>query len=474
MTDVPFPLLSAPGRLPQAAGGRLINTFPEQLAQSAGKPYAYWRVPGTRPWGTSAGAKFRGALVVGSTIYAVIDTAVYSFPLTGGAGTVLSGLLPGALPVTMARNNASTPDVIVVSPGEGAFAITAAGVVAYPASGVGIPNAVVFHRSFFIFTYGNGATQASGVNSTSINSLDSAHADSKPDPLQRPIPLGNGQLLLCGDASIEVWGGDPNVGVAGYPFVYIQTIARGIVGQYAIAGHEDGWGNGIYLVGDDFRVSFLDGYTPTPISTPDIDLLIENDPNKSSIQLSVYVSMGHGFVVVKGTNWCWEFDINLKSWHERQSYLSPTWRGLLPFKASTQWICGDTNTGNLVALDGNSKTDFGNPLRMRIETGPLGSFPKMARVNGIELQLTKGAGVATGIDPYETDPSVEISISRDAGQTWTSPRVVKIGRQALTAQRVRAAIWGQADVQGVRWRFDLSSSVSFGFMGADMQADPLR
>jgi len=54
MTDVAFPLLNAPGRAPQAAGGRLINTYPEKAPATAGKPYFYWRVPGIRPWGTSA------------------------------------------------------------------------------------------------------------------------------------------------------------------------------------------------------------------------------------------------------------------------------------------------------------------------------------------------------------------------------------------------------------------------------------
>jgi Neuraminidase (sialidase) len=51
----------------------------------------------------------------------------------------------------------------------------------------------------------------------------------------------------------------------------------------------------------------------------------------------------------------------------------------------------------------------------------------MIRINGIELYLTKGVGIATGTDPLETDPDISISISRDGGQTWSNPRVVKIG-----------------------------------------------
>jgi hypothetical protein len=579
MTDVPFPLLSAPGRAPQAAGGRLINSFPETLPATAGKQYVFWRVPGLRPWGVSGGANYRGSLVVGGLLYALIDHTVYTFPAIGGVGTALSGSVPGTAPVFWARNNAATPDVVVVSPGDGAFIVPTTGVAAYPGS-IGQPNSVVYHRGFFIFTYGNAKTQASGVDSTSINTLDNATAQSKPDTLYRPIPLGNGQLLLCGDASIEVWGGDPNVGVAGYPFVYISTIARGIIGPNAIAGNDDGFGKGIFLVGDDFRVSRLDGYQPVPISTPEIDLLIENDPNQTAIQVSVHVAMGHGFVTVKGTGWCFEFDTTLSTWHERNSYLKNYWRGSFPVKFLNQWVCGDTDSGNLSVIDGTVMTEFGtnavqtlsssgtptggsftlnfggqvttaipfnasafqvqaalqalpligagnvictggslptaitmtfvealsakpisnmivansltggsspaisiassvtgvigNPLRMRIETGPFGAFPAPVRINGIELYITKGAGIALGLDPLQTDPAVEISISRDGGEVWSSPRIVKVGQQALTNKRVRAAIWGQAEVQGVRWRFDMSAPVQFGFMGADMQSDTLR
>jgi len=43
MVDVPMPMLTSPGRAPQAAGGRLVNVYPEKLPATAGKPHAYWR-----------------------------------------------------------------------------------------------------------------------------------------------------------------------------------------------------------------------------------------------------------------------------------------------------------------------------------------------------------------------------------------------------------------------------------------------
>jgi hypothetical protein len=178
-------------------------------------------------------------------------------------------------------------------------------------------------------------------------------------------------------------------------------------------------------------------------------------------------------VVVQGPEWCWEYDTTLQNWHERKSHLVDYWRGKFPVAAFGTWICGDKDSGNLAEIDGDTKTEFGNPLLITIETGPTGAFPNKIRINAIELYLTKGVGVATGVDPLETDPDISIEISRDGGQTWSPPRVVKIGRQSITDERVRAAIWGQAQNQGVRWRLRESAPLSFAFMGIDMKFDKL-
>lgn len=472
MTAIPFPVLSAPGRKPQSAGGRLINCFPEKLSGTAGQQYIYWRVPGLKGFGTSAGTNYRGAIVVGSTLYAVINDKAYTFSSSGGAGTALTGTVPGSAPVIMARDNASTPHIAIVSPGNGVVQIASGAVSSWPDADVGQPNAVEFMRGAFFFTYGDGKIRNSGINSTSINTLDVATAESKPDTLYRPIQLGNGQMLMVGSSSSEVWGGQFND--TGFLLNYIATIPRGIVGPYAITGSQDGWGKGLFAVGDDLKVHRLDGYEFTPISPVEVDTLIEAETDRTAISVSAYVAQGRGYVVVQGPTWCWEFDTVLQSWHERQSHLLTYWRGMFPVNAFGKWLCGDRSSGKLLEISSTTHDETGDPLRMRVETGPIGGFPRVLRINGIELYLTKGVGIATGTDPVQTDPDVEISISRDGGTTWSAGRPVKVGRQAISAGRVRSSIWGQADVQGVRWRFDESSSVPFGFMGADMQADALR
>jgi hypothetical protein len=571
-------MLTTPGQAPQVAGGRLINCYPEPLAQSAGKPNAYWRVPGLNVWGTAPSGVYRGGVVVAGTFYGIFGTTVYTWTAAGGAGTALTGSIPGTQFCWCAANQNTPPDIAIVSPGTGAFIISAGAVANYPGVVIGSPNNVVFMSGFFLFSYGSGTTFASDVNSTNINAINFATAQSKPDALFRPIPLGNGQLLLAGANTMEVWG--PPINAQGYPFSYISTIYRGIPGPSAIAGNEDGWGKGLFFVGDDNKVSTLTTYTPTPISVPDLDQLIEATSDKTTIKVGVYVSRGHGMVVVQSPNWCWEYDTTLQSWHERQSYLQTYWRGYQPINVFGNWLCGDVQGANLLKIVGTVRKEGGlsevqslvttgtptggtftlsfsgqvspaiaynataaqvqtalftlpalngnvvcaggplpsavtvtfvnqlannpqplivlvinsltggaspgvslsrsvagvvaNPLRMRIETGPLGAFPRAVRVNSIELYMTKGASIATGHDPDETNAMVEISMSRDGGESWSNPRQVPIGPQSITTRRARASIWGQAEVQGVRWRFDESAGLNFAMMGADMLSDVLR
>jgi hypothetical protein len=471
MTAVPFPLISAPGRQINASGGRLINTIVEQLSDTAGSKYVYWRSPGTKSFGTTQAATPRGQLVVGPKLYTVVGTKVYTSTTAGGAATALGGTLPGTTGVFLAANNAATPDVVIVAPGDGAFIITGGAVAAYPDADVGQPNSVKFHRGYFVFTYGDGKTRTSGINTTAVNTLDVATAESKPDTLYRSIPLGNGQILLAGSSSIEAWGGQNDTG---YPFSYIATIPRGIVGPYAIAGDEDGFGKGIFLVGDDFGVSTLNGYATAKISSPDVDRAIEGTTDKTTIRVSVFIAGGHSYVVVQAPLWCWIYDVGMQTWHERQSYLKTYWRAAYPVKAFDKWLCTDLDTGNIWQIDASTQDEVGQPILMRIETGPFGAFPSALRINTIELYLTKGVGIATGTDPVQTDPDVEVAVSRDGGRTWSNPRVLKVGPQSVQVGRIRSHLWGHADVQGVRWRFDCSSNVPLGFMGADMLADKMQ
>lgn len=465
MVALALPTTTAPGEYQQESGGRIKNAYVEPLAGNAGTKFALKRCAGLTAFGTTEEEGFRSSQLVGANLYSAWSGKVVSHDDEGGAGTTLTGSLLGTLPVIWARNNASTPDLVAVAPGDGAFEVSTTAVVAYTDSDVGSPNSVCTINESFIFTQEDGRVIASDPGSTVINALNYAYVQSRPGALYRGIPLGNGQALFCKSSCMEVWGG---VNDTGFPLSYIQTIPLGIFGRYCVAGDADGWSRERVLVGNDGGVYKLVGYQPQKISDPDLDRLIKAVEDPDDLQLFVYVSNGRPFVVVQCEEWCWECDLSQTIWHERNSYQELTWRGLFPVLAFGQWIAGDRLDSALLSIDQSSHYEVDQPLVFEVETGPQGSFPNGARVNRLDLYMSVGVGIASGTDPIVTDPSISIWMSKDNGLTWGNAWVRKIGAQGKALTKVTVNNLGHCGPQGVKFKFQISDPVHVGLMGGDI------
>jgi hypothetical protein len=158
---------------------------------------------------------------------------------SAGVETTLTGTLNGTEKVFWARNNAATPDVVCVAPGTGAFTVTSAAVSAFADVDVGAPNSVCFMDGFFIFSWGDGTLIASGLNA--LRRHDRQDQGTVKARRINPLPAFNGQLYALGPAFGEVYSNTANP--TGFPFTRSYVLQRGIIGPYAIAGHQDGFGS---------------------------------------------------------------------------------------------------------------------------------------------------------------------------------------------------------------------------------------
>jgi hypothetical protein len=474
MTAIVIPTTTMPGQNPQESGGRLINCFVESLGEQGPSPFKVIRCPGMREFGTTERETFRGAFQVGALAYSAWSGKVVTHTSGGGVGTVLTGSLAGDDGVIFARNNAATPDLVAVSPANGAFSITSTTVSAFSDPDVGAPNSVCFLSGYLIFSYGSGRMRATGVNTIAINSLDTAVCESKPDTLLRVVPRGN-TLVAAGSESIEFWG--LNDEASGFPLAPITTHERGIIGRYAIGGHEPGFGYGIFFVADDYSVRTLEGYASSKISPPDLDRLIEATVNKDTIQVSCYITQGHPFVVVQSDDWTWEYDVILQRWHERDSLVDSSalgrWRGSFPFKAFDKWLCGNTQNANLFEIVTELSEEDGEPLPIEVITAPLGSFPTGARVNKLSIFAAAGVGQAPGSDPIQTAPTMDVFISHDLGLSWSNPWRRQIGPQGRNPN-VTVRNLGLCGPKGIKLKFRFSDPVHFAAIGGDVEASPLK
>lgn len=467
MVAVPFPTSSTIGIYAEQ-GGKLVNAFPEKLDDNRLK---ISRVPGIRSIiETTDHAHCRGMIVINGVVLTALDDRLYT--ITESAGTYALnniGALSGSEPVYFARNNKSpSPDIVAVTDSTAYVIDLTTGASPYPDSDVGSPNSVCFLGGYFFFSYGNARMRASGLNDTSINSLDTAFAESKPDGLLRVIPLGK-NLYACGPQTIEIW---PNAGNAtGFPFSYLDTMPRGIASADAIAGYEDDWSNVLIFAGSDNVVYRINGNIPEPVSTISVSKSLESLTDKTTLRACVYGHQGHAVWALTSSDWTWCYDTMTQSWFERKSYDSEVWRAAASVKCFGKWVIGDAASGKFGVIDPTYGYEFGDPLTATVVSSTMSGFPRRAVMSRLDLDILSGVGDADGAEPIETDPSVSISWSFDGGVTFGSPVVRQVGEQGKYKRGVRVNRLGAASAKGAQIRIDMSDPVPFSLFGGDITVE---
>jgi hypothetical protein len=396
---VPFPDTTMPGIKFAESSGRIINGYVEPLGAGAPAQLVHRRAPGLRNFGTTVQAGFRGGVDFAGTIYAAFANRLVFFSEAGGAANDI-GILAGTHKGFFARNNKTpTPDLLFCDPDGNYASFTTSSITPnFSTATMPAPNSVCAIDGFFVFTIGDGRFFASDVNSTNIQALSFGTAEAKADALIRSVTW-SGNLFLFGAATTEVWN---NAGTTPFPFARQLVIPRGIAGAYCVAGFEDNFSRALVWVADDNTVVQLNGYVPQKISPPDLDGLIEQVADKSTLEMNVFVARGHAFLMLSSPTWSWVYDLNLGKWAERMSYLSTRSRITGGFYAGTKWLCGDTGGGNIQEISDAVQTEVDpasitrtKPFRWRLESGAVENFPVGSRVGRFDAQFVTGVGIAT-------------------------------------------------------------------------------
>lgn len=470
VTAIVFGNVSSPGETGRTSKSRLINCILEQLQDGSTN---HKRAPGLKRFITSAGgnAHTRGMIAANSnTLLVVYNGKVESVSYSAGATiSSVGGTLSGTDLVTLARNNAATPDIVCVSPANGAFTINAAGAVsAYPDADVGAPNSVCFGDGYFFFTYGDGSCIASGLNSTSINVLDSIKAESQSGPILRGV-FYRGLLFLFTPSTTEVWQDTANP--TGFPFSRSAVIPRGLMSANAVAGWEDRFPAQLMWVGPDNIVYKMVGYEPVRISTHDVEHDLQSLADKTEVRCFVAMNNGHPFFYVKSSEFTWAYDLLTSTWQERHSYGLTRWRGEQSCFMWDDWVIGDELTGYGFRLDNRTYAEDTSVLVWDVTSQPAKGFPNRYAVARADFDFVAGMGVTGGDPNQEGDPQVMVSWSDDGGATFNYPLMRRLGKAGRYGERVTVLRAGQATSYGRQWRLQISDPVYVGLLGGDMSAE---
>ena len=371
----------------------------------------------------------RGLYTVGLTLYAVAGPNLYSINSLGIV-TYIAAMNPSiSLIVGMAWNGTQ----LIIVNGTAGYIYTPSTNVLASITSANFPNgcsSVVYIDGYFLVNVA-GTQQfykSSLYDGTTWAALDFASAESNPDNVVA-IDNMNSTLVLWGSSSIEFWQD-----TGGFPFPFSRL--NGATSQWGLAAL---WsrafvGGAICFLAQNSQgsaqVMMLNGYSPTRISTTDIEHLILG---MSMISDAVaYSYMIDGSIMYQLTfpnaNKSLLWDSATKMWSVVQSGVNPSGNRhntTLGISFSSNYYVTDYLNGNLYKLDQTNYTDNGNTVLRQITSRHIENDGSYFGISEILLDMDTGNVPQLG---QGSDPKLMISVSKDNGRTFGAERLVSIGK----------------------------------------------
>ena len=298
-----------------AADNRMVNLYPEVIAEGGKEPAYLQRCPGLVLKATVGTGPIRGVYTLGNFLY--VASGLEFYKVNSSYVATKLGDITGTGPVSMADNGtqifvACNPDGYIYNATTDVFA---------KITDEDFPGAVTvgYLDGYFVFNEPNSQRVwvTSLLDGTSIDPLDFASAEGSPDGLVSLI-IDHREAWLFGTNSVEVWY---NAGEADFPLTRIQGAYNevGCIAPYSVAKMD----NSVFWLGADARgqgiIYRAQGYQAIRVSTHAVEFAIQQYDDLADAVGYTYQQDGHTFYVLNFTNadTTWVYDAATGAWHER-------------------------------------------------------------------------------------------------------------------------------------------------------------
>jgi hypothetical protein len=435
VNPVALPLASNFGmaRASVAAGGSLINLYPQTTPTGARGPVALIGSPGTSLF---VQLQYENALdvltdetVIHGMIQAwdgkVVVVGTHAFYLVDSDGSyevLEDDELSIDGPVSLAWNRSE----VAVVDGETGWWVTESAVTEIDDEAFYPSNAVTFLDSYLIFNRaGTGQAFATGSYSDEFNALDFAEAEKAPDDLVGVLAAGD-NLFMLGEKTTEVWYNAANAN--GLVFSRIQggTMEHGCA-SYASAQEDDGT---VLWLTDGGLVVMASNLSLQRVSDDQVEIALkERRAHWATARAFIYRDEGHTFYVLTVGDITLAFDLSTQSWHQRANYS----RGSVLVRAYVDaWgkhIVGD-DSGRLLVMSSEVFEDAGEPLIAEVVSMPIVNSRVYAALGSLEIEIDTGEFAAGH------DYGVGLSTTKTGGKSWSTERRASLGPSGVYGQRV--------------------------------------
>lgn len=314
------------------------------------------------------------------------------------------------------------------------------------------PQTVIFQDGYFIVNKGltgqfNISAPYDGLN---WGALDLAIAESNPDPLVSVAPHPAGGIALLGVVSSENW---QNTGAQSFPYARLAG-ANNKWGCASATSVTEYAGSLAYLAKNadgQVVVVKLNGYVPVPISTPDLDTIINGYSTVADATAFAYLLGGHPFLQMSFPSAArsWLYDGSTGIWGPLKSASIERHRAEFGFNFLNQTMVTDYANGNIYRLKADVYTDNGGMIEREI-IGEHWGDPDLSRrpIDCIRLDMETGVGLTSG---QGSDPQIMMQCSKDKGRSYGVERWRSVGKIGEYKKVVEWRNWGSSR----DWNFKL-------------------
>jgi len=457
-----------------AADSRMVNLFPEIVADGGKQPAFLQRAPGLRQLVQLPTGPVRGLWTFGDYAYAVSGTRFYQ--IDSNWVYTDKGGVAGTGPVNMVDNGTQ----LFIAAGANGYIYNANTDVFAQITDPDFAGAVGvgFLDGYFVFNEPNSQKfwVTSLYDGTSVDPLDFASAEGSPDDLVTLI-VDHREVWLFGQTSVEVWY---NAGLPDFPLARIQGAFNeiGCQAPYSVAKLD----NALFWLGKDARgngvVYRSKAYTGERVSTHAVEWQIQQYTTLADAVAYTYQQDGHAFYVLNfpTANTTWVYDVSTGVWHERAGWENNQFtrhRGQCQMNFADEIVIGDYVAGVLYAYDMTVYTEADTIQKWlrswrALPTGQ--NDLKRTTQHSLQLDCESGVGLVTG---QGSDPQVMLRWSDDGGHTWSNEHWKSMGQIGQYGKRV---IWRRLGMTlKLRDRvYEISGTdpVKIAIMGAELILSP--
>ena len=463
MAVVPFFATGQQGKSHTVTAQRHLNLYAEQTADKS--QISFFGTPGTTLRKSFGDTPARGWIAVGDLYYLVHRGTLYSVNNAGTATTL------GTLNTTSGRvDMAYDGTLILMVDGTNGYTLTLPSTFAQigDADFPNGANTCAWLDGQFIVDDGDSDQFFISANGTAWDALDFATAESNPDGLVR-VFADNGEVVLGGSSTFEFWGSS---GDADFPFSAIKGATQefGLAARWSLCKFNSGLAALVKPAsGGQVQVAFFTGYVPKPISSQEVDSLINDYATVSDATFYAYMLGGHPMLQCNfpSAGKSWLYDASTGMWTPLEYGLNGArHRGEMALDYLNKTIIADYSTGDIYNLDADTYTDNGTAIAREIVSKHIFNGNARTIIDQLYVDMQVGVGLTSG---QGVNPQVSLQISKNNGAKFGTELWRELGAMGAYLQRV---VWRRLGVAR-DWLFKLrvTDPVKVVFTFGDLNGD---